>query len=81
MDLGPLAGGRIHVLMVSDFNPAFGECPFFLLLTFRVIVRIEDFSAGAEHLRVKNRARKQENNGKRREHKVSAKFHKSSPFL
>lgn len=67
--------------MVSDFNPTLGKCSFFFLLTFRVIVRIEDFPSGAEHLRVKNRARKQEDNGKRCEHKVSAKFHKNAPFL
>ena len=67
--------------MVSDFNPTLGKCSFFLLLVFRIVIRIEDFPSGAEHLRVKNCACKQEDSGKRREHKVTARFHKGSPFL
>ena len=67
--------------MVSDFNPTLGKCSFFFLLTFRIVVRIEDFSAGAEHLRVKNCACEQENKSEGHKHKLSAKFHKEPPFL
>ena len=63
--------------MVSDFNPTLGKCSFFFRLAFRIVVRIEDFVAGAEHLRVKNCACEQENKSKGRDNKVSASFIRS----